>query len=133
MASAMTEPPSTGERSRLYRWLGWAAIAAALSLMAQAREAAARQTPENLPIFWAGTGGFVALCLAIAAYCWFPATHGLTARILGLWGAAGAIFVIVDAIQDGQWLALLPALFFWLPGSLWLVWRGAAALGDRDP
>jgi hypothetical protein len=129
----MTEPPSTGSRSRLYRWLGWAAIAAALSLILQARDAAARQPSDNLAVFWLGTGGFVALCLAIAAYCWYPATHGLTVRILGLWGAAGAIFIIFGAIQDGQWLALLPALFFWLPGSLWLVWRGAAALGDRDP
>lgn len=109
---------------RIYQFLGLSAIAASLSLILRAPEVAAKQPPDNLVNYWSGTALLVGLCVSIAVFCFFPGSHWLTLRFLGLFGVAGSIFTLVDSIQHHEWLRLIPVFMFWLPGSIVLVRYG---------
>jgi hypothetical protein len=108
----------------IYRVLGVLSLVAGLSLILQSLEVWQERPPEDPILFVSGAIALVALCGLMAIACLFPRTHPVTLRGIGVIGLIGSLFFVWEQGRDRQFLALLPALFFWLPGSLYLIGRG---------
>ncbi|AFY66237.1 hypothetical protein [Geitlerinema sp. PCC 7407] len=108
----------------IYRILGVLSLMAGLSLILRSLEIWQERPPEEPLLFIGGTIALVGLCALMAIACLFPRTHPVTLRGIGAIGLIGSLFFVWEQGRDRQFLALLPALFFWLPGSLYLIRRG---------
>ena len=112
----------------IYKVLGVAALLCIFLLVSGTAERAAELPPEDRSLLYWGTAAMVGVCLAIAAACFFPRSHPVSLRILGAIGIASSIFYLVENIREGRFIALGPALLFWLPGSLYLAIAGKLTL-----
>ncbi|MBW4646444.1 MAG: hypothetical protein KME23_26210 [Goleter apudmare HA4340-LM2] len=76
------------------------------------------------------TSPTVGLCVVIAIACWFPQSHPVTLRLIGVIGIAGCIFSIFDSFRHPEfgWLGIVARLglifTLWLPGSIYLLIKG---------
>ena len=107
-----------------YNILGFLSVIAAISLLLQMREILATRPPENLSLFYSGTTLLVGVCFVIAIFCFFPKSHPYTLRIIGAIGLISTIYYLYDAFQNQNFALLGTAIFFWLPGSIYLIFKG---------
>jgi uncharacterized membrane protein len=118
--------------SRTIYWvLGSAAILCSGLLTLQLPEVLARNPPESQLKVWIGFLGFLGLCVTIAIACFFPRSYPVTLRILGVVGLAGVIFTLTEHWRDRNLTGMTIAVLFWLPGSLYLIYKGD--LGRFNP
>jgi len=107
-----------------YNILGFLSVIAGISLILQMREILATRPPENLSSFYSGTALLVGVCIVIAIFCFFPKSHPVTLRIIGAIGLISTIYYLYDAFHNHNFAQLGTALFFWLPGSIYLIVKG---------
>lgn len=107
-----------------YNILGFLSVIAGISLIVQMREILATRPPENLSLFYWGTAGLVGVCIVIAIFCFFPKSHPYTLRIIGAIGLISTIYYLYEAFHKHNFAQLGTALFFWLPGSIYLIVKG---------
>jgi len=104
--------------------LGILSILAGISLMLATPDRLAALPPDQHPKLIQGLFFFEGICGMIGLTCFFPKSHPVTLRILGAYGAAGCIFILVEGIRRHNF-SQFPILFtFWLPGSIYLVVKG---------
>ncbi|MBE9103230.1 hypothetical protein IQ267_27690 [filamentous cyanobacterium LEGE 07170] len=117
-------------RRSIWIVLGIASILAAASLLIQAPDIFATRPPEQQTDFILGTGGFVGILGVIAIACFFPRSHPITLRIIGVLGIISCMFSIYSTFRnfDRNWAMLLSRLainlIFWLPASIYLAITG---------
>lgn len=108
----------------IFIFLGISSLVCIFLLVSAIPERLAELPPERHKTFIYGMAAFVVLCLTLAILCFFPQSHWITLRILGIIGIAGCVFTLVEGVRTRN-LARVPiALFFWLPGSIYLLKRG---------
>lgn len=108
----------------IYRVLGVLSLAAGLSLILRSLEVWQERPPEDPALFIGGSIALIGVCGLMGIACLFPRTHPVTLRAIGVIGLMGSLFFVWEQVRDRQFLALLPAFFFWLPGSFYLIGRG---------
>ena len=108
----------------LYKILGSCAILAAISLVMQAREILATRPPTNLTEFYFGTAFLIGLCLVSAIICFFPRSHPVTLRVIGVVGVISTLYYLYDSFHNHKFAQVGTALVFWLPGSIYLIMKG---------
>ncbi|WP_144050832.1 hypothetical protein [Nostoc sp. PCC 7524] len=113
-----------------WKVLGVLSMLAAISLLMQSPGVFATRPPDKQLEFIIGTAAIVGLCSVFAIACWFPRSHAISLRVIGLIGLASCIFAIYDIFRDGtlNWVVITSRLGlilgFWLPSSLFLVSKG---------
>ncbi len=76
--------------------------------------------------------GLIGICFVSASLCFFPRSHWISLRILGGYGVAASIFNIVEGFRTRDYSKLGVTLFFWLPGSIYLIWSGKMTNSKSD-
>ena len=110
--------------------LGILSALAGLSLLQQSPQVFATRAPEQKLDFILGTISLVGLCGVCSIACLFPRSHPVTLRIIGGIGIASCLFSIYSTFRDPEvvWLVILLRLalilIFWLPASIFLVYKG---------
>lgn len=106
--------------------LGIFSILAAISLLIRAPEAFATRPPGRQTDFILGTGGLVGILSVSAIACFFPRSHPITLRIIGVLGVISCMFSMYSTFRsfDLNWATLIARLalilMFWLPASIYL-------------
>lgn len=108
----------------IYRVLGAFSLVAGLSLVLRSLEIWQERPPEDPLLFVVGTIALVCVCGLMAIACFFPKTHPVTLRGIGIIGLLGSLFFLFEQVRDRPFFAFAPALLFWLPGSLYLIFQG---------
>jgi hypothetical protein len=108
----------------LYIVLGIFAILCAISLVANIPEILATRPPGNPLVFFGGTAALVGVCIVIAIMCFFPRSHPITLRIIGAIGLVSTLYYLYDSFRAHNFARVGIALFFWLPGSIYLIFKG---------
>ncbi|HIK08407.1 MAG TPA: hypothetical protein IGS40_27655 [Trichormus sp. M33_DOE_039] len=114
-----------------WKVLGVLSLLAGISLLMQSPGVFATRPPDKQLEFIIGTAALVGLCGLFAIACWFPQSHQITLRVIGLFGMASCLFSIYDIFRvlPPNWLAISPRLVliigFWLPVSFFLIKKGS--------
>ncbi|WP_066424518.1 hypothetical protein [Anabaena sp. 4-3] len=113
-----------------WKVLGVLSMLGGISLLMQSPGVFATRPPDKQVEFIIGTTVLVGLCFVFAIACWFPQSHAISLRVVGLVGVASCVYSIYDMFHNRSlnWLAItsrLGLIFgFWLPGSLFLISKG---------
>lgn len=117
-------------RRSVWIGIGILSILAGMSLLVQAPEIFATRPPDKQMEFIFGTGGLVGLCGAIAIACFFPSSHPITLRLIGVIGITSCVYSMYDSFQDRDlvWVKIISRFIlifgFWGPFSIYLTIKG---------
>lgn len=111
-------------RRLLWNVLGVACLVAGIHLLISLLQAFGTLPIEGRATALLLWSGLIAICFIGALLCLFPRSHWITLRLLGGYGVAASIFNIVNAVQTQNYVQIVMSLLFWLPGSLFLLWKG---------
>lgn len=119
--------------------LGWTVLGIASLIAGVHLLLSLLDTLDTLPPAGQGRGtalllwsGLIGICLISALLCLFPQSHWITLRILGAYGVVASIFNIINAVQHQNGVQIVMSLLFWLPGSIFLLWKGQLTVGNKD-
>ena len=108
----------------IWKILGILCILAGLSMFWQTPERLTALPPDQHLKLIEGLIFGESLLGAIAIMCFFPKSYPVTLRIVGAYGVASCIFVLVEGVRHHDFSQFPILLVFWLPGSIYLVTKG---------
>ena len=107
----------------VWNFLGGCTVLAGILLFQTVQERRAQLPPTQPRPSILALVAFEAVLAAIAIACFFPKTHPVTLRIIGVIGVVGCVFNLVQGFRQGDFTQY-PMCLFWLLPSIYLVWRG---------
>lgn len=117
-------------RRSIWIVLGISSVLAGIVLLTEAPRIFETRAPDQRLSFIFGTVILVGLCGVLAITCFFPRSHPITLRIIGFIGIISCLFLIYSIFGNPEFswfvilLRLLPVLMFWLPCSIFLLYKG---------
>jgi hypothetical protein len=103
--------------------LGGCTVLAGILLLSLGQERIAQLPPDQHNGQILALVLFEAVLTAIAVACFFPRTHPVTLRMIGVIGVAACGFNMIQGFLQGNF-SQYPISLLWLTPSLYLVWRG---------
>jgi hypothetical protein len=86
----------------VWNFLGGCTVLAGILLFQQVQERMVQLPPAQPRPNILALVAFEAVLAAIAGACFFPKTHPVTLRIIGVIGVAGCVFNLVDGWRQGN-------------------------------
>ncbi|MEB3231638.1 MAG: hypothetical protein VKJ64_11565 [Leptolyngbyaceae bacterium] len=107
----------------VWNFLGGCTVVSGFLLLTMRNEQATQLPPDQQGTSILFLVLFEALLALIAISCFFPKSHPVTLRVIGVLGVVSCGFNLVQGFRQRDF-SYYPMNLFWLAPCLYLIWRG---------